>query len=96
MSDSQKQDKVKLGEMHRIDADRNTGVSLEHRDAELYIALGLFLTALGLPVTFGTFFTMQGGDYRAAIVNLICGLVLDLIGIVWMGYGWISRKRLMK
>jgi len=96
MSDPKKENNANLGEMHRIDADRNTGVSLEHRDAELYIALCLFLTALGLPVTFGTVFTLQRGNYRAAIVNLICGLVLDAIGIVWMAYGWACRKRLMK
>jgi len=82
------------GEMHRIDAVRNTGANLERRDAELYVVLGLFLFALGLPVILGTYFAMQVSDYRAAIVNCVCGLVLAGIGVAGMLYGWMLRRGL--
>ncbi len=82
------------GEMHRIDNERNKGVQLEHRDAELYIALGIFIVALGLPVILGTFYTLQAGSYRPAVVNFICGLVMTGIGIASILYGWAMKKRL--
>jgi hypothetical protein len=82
------------GEMHRIDADRNTGVNLQRRDAELYVVLGLFMFALGLPVILGTYFAMQISDYRAAIVNFVCGVVLAGIGLSSMLYGWMIKRRM--
>ncbi len=82
-------------EMHRIDTERNQGVQLEHRDAELYIALGIFVTALGIPVIFGTYYTLQSGDYKPAVVNFICGVVMTGIGIASILYGWAMKKRLM-
>jgi len=84
------------GEMHRIDNERNAGVQLEHRDAELYIAIGIFIVALGLPVIFGTYFTYQVGDYRPAVVNLICGVIMTAIGVASIVYGWIIKKRLAR
>ena len=86
---------AKHGEMHRIDGNKNTGVNLQRRDAELYIALGLFMFALGLPVILGTYFAVQGNDHCAAIVNFICGVVLAGIGAASAIYGWVSRKKLI-
>ncbi|HOK10057.1 MAG TPA: hypothetical protein PLT82_10910 [Candidatus Hydrogenedens sp.] len=96
MSEEQKPttDQQQRSEMHRIDDVRNTGVQLARRDAELYIALGIFIVALGLPVIFGTVFTLQSGDIRPAVVNFICGLVMTLIGVGSIFYGFVIRKRI--
>ncbi|MGC8737274.1 MAG: hypothetical protein ACP5UA_01360 [Candidatus Hydrogenedens sp.] len=83
------------GEMHRIDNERNQGVQLEHRDAELYIVMGIFVVALGLPVILGTYFSMQASNYRPAVVNFICGVVMTGIGIASILYGWAMKKRLL-
>lgn len=82
------------GEMHRIDDERNKGVQLEHRDAELYIVMGIFVVALGLPVILGTYYSMQADNIRPAIVNFICGVVMTGIGIASILYGWAMKKRL--
>lgn len=84
------------GEMHRIDEERNTGVNLQRRDAELYIVLGIFMAALGFPVILGTYFTIQGGNFRPAVVNFVCGLVLFGIGVASILYGWVLKKGLVK
>lgn len=83
------------GEMHRIDSERNRGVQLEHRDAELYIVMGFFIAALGLPVILGTYYALQTGNYRPAIVNFVCGVVMTGIGIASILYGWAIKKRLL-
>ncbi len=95
MSEEQKNTTFQRGEMHHIDDERNKGIQLEHRDAELYIVLGIFVVALGLPVILGTYYTLQGGDYRAAVVNFICGIVMTGIGLASILYGWAMKKRLL-
>lgn len=95
MSEEPKNTTSQRGEMHRIDDERNKGIQLEHRDAELYIVLGAFVVALGLPVILGTYYTFQGGNYRAAVVNFICGVVMTGIGIASILYGWVMKKRLL-
>lgn len=93
MSDSQPPETHKQhGEMHRIDTTRNTGENLARRDTELYIALGLFLTALGIPVMIGTFFALDYENYHPAVVNMICGMVLTGIGVTGILYG-LARRR---
>lgn len=89
---SDRQDSQPRGEMHRIDTDRNTGESLQRRDTELYIALGLFLTALGIPVIIGTLFALEAETYHPAVVNFICGVVLTGIGVAGIVYGLLRRR----
>ncbi len=38
------------------DSDKNVNIRMEKRDGETYVALGLFIIAVGLPVIFGTYF----------------------------------------
>lgn len=82
------------GEMHRIDQDRNAGENLKRRDAELYVVLGLFMVALGIPVIIGTYFAAQVADYRPAVVNFVCGMTLTGIGIASIYYGRVLRRKL--
>lgn len=84
------------GEMHRIDSAKNTGDNLKRRDAELYILLGAFLVVLGLPVIFGTWYSVHGGLMRAALVNMIAGLSLVGMGGGAIFYGLAIQKGLLK
>ena len=65
--------------------------AFQQRDAETYIAIGLYITAVGIPVIVGTIWAMA--HPKAAIVNAVCGIVLTLIGLGCCGYGWILLKR---
>ncbi len=38
------------------DSDKNVNIRMEKRDGETYVALGLFILAVGLPVIFGTYY----------------------------------------
>jgi hypothetical protein len=74
------------------DSDRNANIRMEKRDGETYIALGIFIVALGLPVLAGTYWAAQT-SVRGAVVNAVCGVVLILIGAASMGYGWLLLNR---
>lgn len=63
----------------------------EKRDAETYIAIGIFILAVGIPVLLGTIWAMDRP--HAAIVNAICGAVLCLIGAGCIGYGMFMNRR---
>jgi len=65
---------------------------LERRDGELYVALGLFIGIVGLPVLIGTYWAAQTSE-RAAIVNAVCGATLLLIAAASMVYGWVILRR---
>ncbi len=86
----------KHGDMHRIDSTKNTGDNLKRRDAELYVLLGGFLVLLGLPVVFGTWYAVQAGLMRAALVNVIAGLSLVGMGVGSIFYGLAIQKGLLK
>ncbi len=60
------------------------------RDGETYIAVGLFIFALGVPVLIGTLWALEKPN--AAIVNAVCGAVLTLIGLAAMAYGWRTYR----
>jgi small neutral amino acid transporter SnatA (MarC family) len=86
----------KHSEMHRIDSTKNTGDNLKSRDAELYVVLGIFLVALGLPVILGTWFALAEGRTHAAVVNVIAGLVLVAMGGGSIFYGLAIQKGIRK
>ncbi len=86
----------KHGDMHRIDSTKNTGDNLKTRDAELYVVLGSFLVALGLPVILGTWFAITGGRIPAAVVNAVAGLSLLAMGAGSIFYGLAIKKGLRK
>lgn len=65
--------------------------SFQKRDAETYIAIGIFIAAVGVPVLVGTIWAMDRP--HAAIVNAVCGAVLCLIGAGCIGYGWLLHRR---
>jgi hypothetical protein len=63
------------------------------RDGEIYIALGCFILAVGTPVLIGTYFAQAEGHMRAAVVNLVCSMVLLLIGVASIVYGRLVLAR---
>ena len=79
--------KVKLS-----DSDKNVNIRMEKRDGETYIALGIFIVAVGLPVEAGTYWAAQT-NVRAAIVNVVCATVLLLIGVAAIVYGRVLLAR---
>lgn len=81
-----------MAETKLSDSDQNVNIRMEKRDGETYIALGIFVAAIGLPVMVGTYWAYQT-NVRAAVVNAVCGIVLSLIGAASMGYGWILLLR---
>ena len=74
------------------DNHQNVNIRMEKRDGETYIALGLFIVAVGVPVLAGTYFAAQT-NVRAAIVNVVCAVVLLMIGGVAIGYGRLLLAR---
>ena len=88
LSDS---DKLMSEQPKESDSDKNVNIRMEKRDGETYVALGLFIVAVGIPVMAGTYFAAQTNT-RAAVVNVVCAIVLLLIGFVAIGYG----RRLLK
>jgi hypothetical protein len=62
----------------------------ESRDAETLIALGLFITALAIPVLLGTFWCERAPQM---IVNVISGLVLLGIGVGSLYFGVRNKLR---
>ena len=79
--------KVKLS-----DSDENVNIRMEKRDGETYIALGLFIVTVGIPVVAGTYWAAQT-NVRAAVVNLVCAGVLIVIGVASIGYGRLLLAR---
>jgi len=67
-------------------AEKHTKNEMKKRDGETYIAVGLFLVALGIPVIIATYWAMERPN--AAIVNVICGLALLGVGTGAIAYGW--------
>ena len=51
----------------------------KNRDASSLKILGFFFTILAVQILIGTFWSLD--DYRAVVVNLICGAVLLAVGI---------------
>lgn len=62
------------------------------RDGETYMAVGLFIVALAIPVLIGTLWAWESRR-NAAIVNLGCGVTLGAIGVVATYYGWKLFQR---
>ena len=74
------------------DSDKNVNIRMEKRDGETYVALGLFIVAVGVPVLAGTYFAAQT-NVRAATVNVVCAVVLLMIGFGAIGYGRLLLSR---
>lgn len=74
------------------DSDQNVNIRMEKRDGETYVALGLFIVAVGLPVAAGTYFAAQT-NMRAALVNIVCAGALLLIGGAAILYGRMLLAR---
>ena len=74
--------------------ERHTAREMMKRDGETYIAVGLFLLALGIPVLIGTYWALSRP--RAAVVNALCGGVLGLIGLGTIAYGRLIYRRATK
>jgi hypothetical protein len=72
-------------------AERHTVAELMKRDGETYMAVGLFVVALAIPVLIGTIWATDRP--HAAIVNAIAGTILLLVGGAAMFYGWTIFKR---
>ncbi len=70
----------------------NPNIEMEKRDGETYIALGIFIVAVGIPVVIGTYWAYQS-NVRAAVVNVVCGVTLLLIGAASMFYGRVLMRR---
>jgi hypothetical protein len=81
-----------MSEIKLSDSDKNVNIRLEKRDGETYIALGLFIVAVGLPVVAGTYWAYQT-NVRAAVVNVVCAGVLLLIGGASIVYGRVLLAR---
>lgn len=67
---------------------------MRKRDGETNMAVGLFLFALGIPVSLGTFGALDRP--HAAFVNAICGIMLLLIGGGVTLYGWWGFRNATK
>ncbi len=65
------------------------------RDAEIYVALGCFIVFVGIPVLAGTYWAAQTNP-RAAVVNLVCSLVLLGMGVASIVYGRILLSGMKK
>ncbi|HUW62090.1 MAG TPA: PASTA domain-containing protein [Candidatus Bathyarchaeia archaeon] len=48
-----------MSEVKLSDSDQNANIRMEKRDGETYIALGIFIMAVGLPVLLGTYWAYQ-------------------------------------
>lgn len=79
-------------EQKKVETAAETAERLERRDGELYIALGLFIGIVGLPVLIGTYWAAQKST-PAAVVNAVCGTTLLLIAAASALYGKFILKR---
>ncbi len=71
--------------------EEHTAIEMMKRDGETYMAVGLFILALSIPVLIGTLWALDRP--HAAIVNAACGTVLGGIGGAATLYGWKLFKR---
>ncbi len=71
-------------------AERHTRAEMMKRDGETYMAVGLFVFALAVPVLIATFWATRT---HAAVVNVIAGLILGVLGSGAIAYGWRLFKR---
>ena len=60
-----------MSEIKLSDSDKNVNIRMEKRDGETYVALGLFIVVVGIPVMAGTYWAAKF-DTSAAIVNFLC------------------------
>lgn len=74
--------------------ERHTANEIKKRDGETYIAVGLFLVALGIPVMVATYWALS--HPRAAVVNIICGVALFAVGMGGIVYGWRLFRQAVK
>jgi len=81
-----------MSEIKASDSDKNVNIRMEKRDGETYIALGLFIVAVGTPVVAGTYWAAQT-NIRAAIVNIVCAAGLLAIGFASIIYGRVLLAR---
>jgi hypothetical protein len=70
----------------------NEATKHRKRDGETYIAVGIFVVAVGAPVMAGTYWAALTSP-RAAVVNGICGATLLLIGFSAIAYGLMLLRR---
>ncbi len=85
-------DKLMSDSPKESDSHKNVNIRMEKRDGETYVALGLFIVAVGIPVMVGTYFAAQT-NVRAAVVNVICATVLLMIGAGAIIYGRLLLTR---
>jgi hypothetical protein len=81
-----------MSDVKLSDSDQNVNIRMEKRDGETYVALGLFIVAVGIPVVAGTYWAAKV-DTAAAIVNLVCAGILVLIGGGAIAYGRVLLAR---
>jgi hypothetical protein len=81
-----------MSEIKASDSDKNVNIRMEKRDGETYIALGIFIVSVGLPVAVGTYWAAKS-DVSAAVVNIICAVVLLVIGFAAIGFGRLLLAR---
>jgi hypothetical protein len=81
-----------MSEIKVSDSDKNVNIRMEKRDGETYVALGIFIVAVGLPVAAGTYWAAKS-DVSAAVVNIVCACVLLLIGFAAITYGRLLLAR---
>lgn len=81
-----------MSEIKASDSHKNVNIRMEKRDGETYVALGIFIVTVGIPVAAGTYWAAQS-DVSAAMVNIVCACVLLLIGFGAIGYGRILLAR---
>lgn len=66
-------------------------IDIQKRDGETYFAIGLYIFVIGLPVVFGTYFSLS--NPHAAVVNFMAGMTLVSWGLVGMYYGRLLKRR---
>ncbi len=71
-------------------AERHTIAEMMKRDGETYMAVGLFVIAIAIPVLIATFWAVRS---HAAVVNVIAGSILLIVGGSAVAYGWKLFKR---
>ena len=72
-------------------AEEVSATEMMKRDGETYMAVGLFIVALAIPVLIGTYWAMERP--HAAVVNAVCGATLAVVGGGAVAYGWKLFKR---
>ncbi|MCC6486859.1 MAG: hypothetical protein IT364_05105 [Candidatus Hydrogenedentes bacterium] len=72
-------------------AEEHSAAEMMKRDGETYMAVGLFILALSIPVLIGTIWALDRP--HAAVVNATCGAALAVVGGGAIAYGWKLFKR---